>query len=261
MTKTLLDITQEILSRMDGDEVNSISDTEESEQVARHIVSTYDAMVSNSNWFHTRRALTLVPRSDTDYPTHISLNENVKELSFINYNKVKSGETRKDYREVKWKEPDDFLRYINTRDSTASNVQVVTDDSGIELLILNDKAPEYFTSFDDENIIFDSFDSDVDTTIQSSKVQAQGFIIPTLALEDTAEPQLPPDAMVALIEEATSKAQWWVRQFQDTKSEQESKRQKRWLARKQWRTHGGIKYRDYGRQARRQRDVTFERNR
>lgn len=244
---TLIDVVQDILSIMDGDEVNSISDTEEATQVAKTVIRTYDAMVSNANWAHTRRALTLVARSDTNYPTHISVTDNLKELILINYN-VKAAASDKDaYRELKWKSPDDFLRYINLRDSTSADVDVVTDDSGITLLITNNKAPEYYTSFNDVDIVFDSYDSDIDSTIQESKIQALGYVIPTLAEEDDAVIDLPPDAMSAFKEEATKKAQWWVRQFQDPLAEQEAKRQKRWLSRKQWRVNGGIKYPDYGR--------------
>ena len=48
--KTLLDITQEILNSMTGDEVNSIFDTAEAEAVARIVVSVFEGLVSNRNW-------------------------------------------------------------------------------------------------------------------------------------------------------------------------------------------------------------------
>lgn len=245
--KTLLEITQDILSIMDGDEVNSIGDTEEAYQVARSVVRTYEALVSNSNWYHTRKGLTLVPYSDSEFPTHIRLNDNVKQLTLINYNKRKVDDTRDNYEEVKWKDPDDFLRYLNLRNSGDTNITNVVDVSGIALLIQTDKQPDYFTSFDDETIVFDSYDSEVDSTIQESKVQAVGFIIPTLMLKDDAIPELPPDAWAGFIEEATKKAQWWVRQFEDPVAAQEASRQRRWLSRKQWRVNGGIKFPDYGR--------------
>ena len=40
---TLLAMVQDILNDMDGDEVNSISDTVEAEQVAQIIKTTYDS--------------------------------------------------------------------------------------------------------------------------------------------------------------------------------------------------------------------------
>ncbi len=45
MKYTLLEIVQEILSDMDSDEVNSIDDTTESEQVATIVKSTYLSMM------------------------------------------------------------------------------------------------------------------------------------------------------------------------------------------------------------------------
>lgn len=243
----LLTMTKDILSVMDGDEVNSISDTEEATQVAKVIIRTFNAMVSNTTWFNTRKGLTLVALSNSSIPTHIRLNDDVKELSFINYNKRKLADTKDVYRELKWKNPEDFLRYVNARDNSKANCQTVIDYSGIELFILNDKAPDYYTSFNDKDIIFDSFDNEVDTTIQESKIQAVGFVVPSLAEADGSVIDLPPDAMSMLLEESTKKAQWWVRQMQDPVAEQEAKRQKTWMARKQWRVNGGIKYPNYGR--------------
>ena len=247
MAKTLLQITQDILSVMDGDEVNSISDTEESEQVAKAIVRTYNSFVSNQNWLHTRTGITIEGRADSNFPTHMTLKDEVKRLEFINYNTIKLGETRTNYTQMKWKEPDDFLRFSNLRNSSDTNTISITDDSGIEILILDNKAPEYYTSFNDTDLIFDSYDSEVDTTLQESKTQAVAFIIPTLALSDNAIPNLPVDAEAGFIEEATKKAQWWVRQFQDPVADEESKRQRRFMARQQCRTKGGTRYPDYGR--------------
>ena len=247
MARTLLEFVQSILSDMDGDEVNSISDTPESEQVANIVKSTYNALVSHTTWPHTRRALTLVPRSDNNYPTHMIVAENLKELISVRYNKAKVGVTKRDYAEVIWVDPDEFLKKTNYRDSDKANTQIVVDDSGIELLILNDKGPEFYTSFDDKNLVFDSYDSAVDSSLQDSKLQAQGYVIPSFLLEDGFIPDLPADAFALLLEESTSRAQLKLRQFQDMKSEQESLKQSRYLSQKSWTVSGGIRYRNYGR--------------
>ena len=98
MKKSLLDITQEILSDMDSDEVNSIDETVEATQVAEIVRSTYFAMISNRNWPHTRRSVNLVASGDASYPTHMRVEEDFKELCFINYDKASHGETRKKFR-------------------------------------------------------------------------------------------------------------------------------------------------------------------
>lgn len=249
MKKTLLEIVQDILIDLNSDEVNSIADTEDSEQVARHVRATYNAIINKDTWPHTRRALTLVPRSDSNFPTHMVIQENVRELGTINYNKADVDDTRKRYEPVTYLEPDDFLRRTNKRHSDESDVDTVVDDSGIELLISNDKAPQWFTSFNDKDLVFDSYDSKVDATLQGSKLQASGYILPDFRLEDGFVPDLPADAFSFLIEEATSRCQFKMRQITDQKAEQESGRQRRKMSRKSWAVNGGIKYPNYGRKS------------
>lgn len=255
----LLSIVQDILSDMDSDVINSIDDTDEAGQVAAIVKSTYEAMLSNRNWPHTARIINLTASTDNLFPTYMTIEDDVKEFISIFYDKHRSDDTRLRYQEVKYKDPDDFLRYINGRDSTATNMDLVIDPSGVTLIIQNDRAPSYYTSFDDTTLVFDSYDSAVDTTLQSSKTQARAYTMPVFTISDTFIPDLPQEAFSALIEEAKSKAQFKLKQMQDIKSEQEASRQQRWLARKDWRVHGGIPYPDYGRKRRGpyQRDPTF----
>lgn len=244
---TLLDMVQEILSDMDSDEVNSIDDTVESEQVATIVKSTYFAMMSNRNWPHLRRSIQLQASGDSSKPTHMKVQDEVKELCFINYNKAKSGETKRRYSEITYLEPDQFIHKTNQENSDSSEVEIIVDYGGIELLVRNDKAPTYYTSFDDENLVFDSYDSVVDSTLQQSKVQSQAYVIPSWTTSDSFIPDLPDEAFTALVEEAKSKAQFKLRSVVDEKSEQEAARQQRWLSRKARRVNNGIKYPDYGR--------------
>tara|TARA_R110000772_G_scaffold129472_2_gene237596 strand:- start:11789 stop:12577 length:789 start_codon:yes stop_codon:yes gene_type:complete len=257
MKMTLLELVQDILNDMDGDEVNSLDDTFESAQVAQIIKSTYYAMMSNRNWPHTKQAIQIAPSGDSALPTHMVLQQEIKELSFINYNKIKSGETRKLYKPIRWLEPDDFLRVTNRRDNDSANVDVITDPTGVELLIKNDLAPTYYTSFDDDALVFDSYDITVDTTLQQSKIQAQAYVMPVWSPVDDFIPDLPSEAFTALLEESKSRAMLKLKQVSDVKAEQEAGRQQRWLARKAWRAHGGIKYPNYGRNSRKYKDVTF----
>lgn len=257
MKLTLLEIVQDILNDMDGDEVNSIDDTFESAQVAQIVKSTYFAMISNRNWPHTKQAINIDPSGDAALPTHMVLQQEIKELVFINYNKVKKDETRKLYKSIKWLEPDDFLRVTNRRNNDESNIDVIVDPTGVELLVKNDLAPTYYTSFDDTTLVFDSYDIEVDTTLQSSKIQAQAYVMPSWSQVDDFIPDLPSEAFTALLEESKSKAMFKLKQVSDIKAEQEANRQQRWLSRKAWRAHGGIRYPNYGRNARKYRDVTF----
>ena len=81
MTKTLLDITQEILSEMDSDDVNSISDTVESEQVANIVITVYRDMMSNRNWPHQKGAAVMTARSAYEFPC-------IGRTTYLNYEKL-----------------------------------------------------------------------------------------------------------------------------------------------------------------------------
>lgn len=264
MKQNLLEMVQDILSDMDGDFVESINDTDEATQVAQIIKSTYYAMMSNRNWPHTARAINLEPVGDINRPTHMKINEEIKELISVYYDKARDPSDRIDYRQIQYVDPDQFLRYTNRRNNNDPNTLVVLDNSGIKLMVLTNKAPEIFTSFNDNDLVFDSYDSVVDSTLQSVKFQARAYVIPIFEMVDTFIPDLPGEAFAALIEESKSKAQLKLKSTQDVKAEQEAGRQNRWLSRKAWRAHSPDIYPfDYGRRPRGggyRRDPTFRRD-
>ena len=247
MKRTLLDMTQEIQSDLDLDEIESIDDTMESEQIVVILKSTYYAMMSNRDWPHLRRSIQIEPYSDVTKPTHMKIHDEIKELCFLNYNKANATDTRKNYSEVKYLQPDEFIHKTNQNDSSQANVTEVVDPGGIDLFVRNDTAPTYYTSFDDSTLIFDSYDSAVDSSLQESKVQAQAYVVPAWSSADDFIPDLPDDAFTALVEESKSKASLRLRHVADQKAEQESGRQNKWLARKARRVAGGIQYPNYGR--------------
>jgi len=250
MKSTLLDLAQDISSSMDGDEFGSISDTFESEQIVTILRTVYRDIISNRNWPHLKKAINLVPSISTDFPTHMTIAENVKELVLINYNKQKNGTTRLDYQPVTWQENDEFLRRQNALNNDNDTVDVIADPTGVQLLIQNNKAPDYYTSFDDNTLVFDSYDEEIDSTLVGSKFQGVAYLMPDVFLEtDSFIVDLPEEAFSAFYNEAKSLAFLELRQQGHAKAEQVAGKQQRWLARKAWRVNGGIQYPDYGRRS------------
>ncbi len=251
MKKTLLQIVQDTLNEMDSDTVNDIDDTVESQQVAQIAQGCYYEMLGNRNWPHTRKILQLEASGDLDKPNYMKLPENLKELVFFKYETQKVDETKIVLTDVKYKHPDEFLEYISSRNSDNDNVQVVEDFQGPKLLIFNDTAPQYYTSFDDTYLVTDAYDSAVDDTLKQAKSQIVAYIIPTWTQSNSFVPDLPIDAFPAFIEEVKSTAFFTIKQMVNQKAEQKTTRQNRWLSRKSWRAHGGVRYEDYGRKSRR----------
>lgn len=244
--KTLLQIVQDIANDIDTDEVNSIDDTPESRQIAAIVRSTYQAIMSNRNWPHTARLVKINSSANNNIPNVMTFGEQVKELISVYYNKAKATDNRLKYDEVKYLDPDAMLRKFYSRNTEADNVEVVNDGNQV-YVILNDRAPEFFTSFDDSTLVFDSYDTAVDDVLQSSKSQVRAYVTPLFTMSDTFIPDLPEEAFALLIEEAKSKSAMKIAQKADQKSEQESKRQNQWLSRKAWRVKGGINYQRFGR--------------
>lgn len=250
MKKTLLQLVQGILNDADSDNVNSIDDTVEALQAVEIIRNTYFLMMANRDWPHTRKLIQLDSAADIDKPNYLKLPERLKRLDLFKYEKQKDGDTRKILEKVTYMHPDEFLDHISQRNSDNANVELIEDFSGARLLIFNNYAPQYFTSFDDEYLVTDSYDSAVDATLQQDKTQAVAYIVPMWNSEDDFVPDLPIEAFPALEEEAKSTFFVTIKQVVNQKAEQNSVRQNRWLARKAWRAHGGVRYDNYGRKSR-----------
>lgn len=248
MKMTLLEMVQTILSSLDAEEVSSIDDTVESTQVATILKTTYLAMASNRNW-SSHKKLTQFNHSGTpDRPTHLKAPEGMKELALFRYNASKK-EDEFEMREVKYIYPDEFLRMSGGRTQGNDKTRVVKDTGGTPIVVINNKPPSYWTSFDDEYIVCDSYDSNLDDALKASKTQIHAVMFPQFHLVDDFVPDMPVEAFAGLLAEAKSVAFVEVKQVANQKAEQEARRQQSWLARKEWSTHGGVRYPNYGRRS------------
>jgi len=241
--KTLLEIVQEILSDLDSEDVNSISDSLEAEQVARMVESTYYNIVATRHVPEHAELIKLTAASDTDFPTHFNYPDNVKRIEVFHYDTSDDGSF--DYEEVHWLDPLDFLARV---DGVQSNYDSVLDkNAGTNLRIQNNKKPEYYTSFDDYYIVCDSYNSTVDTTLQESKSRAYGIKYPVFSRTDSYTPDLDADMFPYLIAESKSVAFSLLKGGSDPKVEQAARRQKSYIQNDRYRTVQGKHWNDYGR--------------
>jgi len=245
---TLLDLTQRILNDMNGDEVNSIADTIESQQVAQVIRDVYDEIIASRTWPHLNSLISLSPQGSAR-PTHMDTADLWVYIDSIRYNVRDADATRDNYEPLDFMDKEVFMDHLNARNSSASNVDTITDPSGVKLFILNDARPLFWTSFDDEAIVFDAYDSGVDTNLQESKFQCMGNVEPAWTHSDTFVPDLPAKAFPYLLAEAKSVAFNALMQVGNQKAEQQSRRQRVRLSREKWRTQGGMSFPDYGRKS------------
>lgn len=230
--RTLLELTQGILSAIDGDEINSISDTIEAGQVVNIIKETYYDLVDESSVGANFDLINLEGLADSDTPTHMRIPEDVSNILWIKYDTRAAVSDPKHYVDIAWKDPKEFVEICNSRDSTdTDNYQVVAYNANTSLIIGIAEQPHYWTSFDDEYIVFDSLDLDVDTTLQSSKTQAYGQLRNVFSTTDTYIPDIPENLFSYLAATAEARAFSQLRQQINSKSEQRESRMRTRLQR------------------------------
>lgn len=196
--RTLLAITQSILSAIDGDEVNSIGDTMESLQIVDIIRAVYEEIREEHDLPSSSVLFTLEEASTSTYPTRLRLPEKISLMKWVKYAEVvyptEDGvPISKKYKDVRYLDPEDFLHIINQRNPLDSNMEVVDypNDPNIKLTIQNDKFPQYWTTFDDQYVWFDSWDSSQDSTIVANHTQCLGLNATDFVLDDDFIPNLP----------------------------------------------------------------------
>lgn len=253
MKLTLLEMVQDILNDLDYDFVNSLSDTPEALQVATIIRTTYFELLTLREWPHTQKIARLYASTDLEKPNYLKLADEIYSLDWVKYNKRTLQDSGDKYRDVHLISPAEFMDRVNRRDSSKDNVIKVKDFNDVTLLIVNDKAPEYVTTFDDEWLVFDSYDKSVDTTLQASKCQALIVEEPLFIIKDDFVPDMPSKAFPYLLAEAKSVCFNTLKQLPNQKEEQRSRRQRTRLAREKYRVGNYIlnERPDWGRKHRR----------
>lgn len=245
---TLLEMVSDILSDLDSDPVTTYTETVEGVQVAQILKTTYFNIIDGRDWPHLYQLFRLT-ETDANTPTHMTLVNDVMNVDYIKYNVRNSTDTKDRYVEIEWMTPKDFMNLLDNRDSSDTNIDQITSNN-ILFNILNDRAPTYFTTFDEDLIVFDAFDSDVETFLKTNKNQCYGKIYPTVTLSDGMYFDLPTEAFSYLLNEAKSVAFLTLKQTQNPKAEQHSITQRRRMSQEAWRFNKGIIYPDYGRKGR-----------
>lgn len=186
--KTLLELTQNILSALDEDEVNSIGDTVVALQVAEVIKETYEDITVGVEIPGRAGLIRLDASVDVTKPTHMTLPATTERIEWVRYNN----------KEIPYVAPEDFI--FKTADRSETDGVMVADG----LYILSDTDPKFYTSFDDNVVVFDAFNAAEGATLMQSKTLCWGQRSLEFVLDDTFIPPLPVEMFPRLLSEAKS---------------------------------------------------------
>lgn len=257
MRLTLLQYVQSILSSLDSDEVNSISDTVESMQVAEIVRASYFNLVTRTHMPDHKQLIQLEPSLDETQPVLMFIPDGIARLDWIRYynNDIFPDSDDKDgfshdlnldvtgsstsplpappgYLYVEILPVRDFLDIttsFNPNETGIASFQFQDNSNNYPgnytFYYRTDRQPAYCTVLSDFYVIFDAYDNAVDSTLQASKTMAYGEIVPFWKMEDTFIPNIDEQQVPLLLNEAKSLAFFELKQSLHTKAEQELKRQ------------------------------------
>lgn len=191
-------MVQRILESRDMQLINSIQDTREAIQVANIIKECYEHLLYVREIKTRNSLITFDSLSDLSHPTYLRFKDDVAQIDVFKYYDKKNEK----YVDLQLLQPKDFLDrslYLNPKDD---NVKQVVDFTGVTLNVYTDRAPSYWTSFDDEHIVLDAYDSSVEDTVQETNAVSYGVYLPEFKIEDTFVPDLAPQHFSYLLSKA-----------------------------------------------------------
>jgi hypothetical protein len=219
--QTLLQMTQNILSALDSDPVDSIDETVEAIQVAELVKEAYFDLISQRDWPFLFLLGTLDGVGDVNNPTKMKIPDTWNKVKWIKYNK----------KEVQYVDPETFHTIISQRVAQTG----VINSAGY---VIN-QDPQYWTSYDDTFIIFDGYNQSVDATLQASKSTLYGTREATWTHVDSFIPNIPEKFFSTLLAEAKSQAFVNLKQQSNAREERKATRGRMAMRNESWRNENG----------------------
>lgn len=254
MKTTLLQMTQDILSSMSSDEVNSISDSPESMQVATIIRSKYFDIVTRVPLPEHEMLLQLDPSLDDISPVLMYVPDGIANIKWIKYfdtnttdgTGVSSGfqhDLNTDISSTSGGSntaPPGYLdvTILPNRNFIDLTSKFNIEETGVAQFSLSDQSPgknftfyyrtdrqpQFCTIIKNLYVVFDSYDNTQDSTLQAEKTMVFGLMNPTFDMVDNFTPDLADEQFPLLYNEAKALAFYELKQQPHELALQETKR-------------------------------------
>jgi hypothetical protein len=224
---TLLQVVQKTLEALNLNEVNTLSDSNEAGQIAIMAQDAYYELMNQREWPHLVNLRQLESVADATKPNYLRIPDDVVRIDQIRYDNTDPAGAAPDLidiQDVTWCTNEQFLILTQARNTERDDVTTITDYSGVRYHILDEFKPQWWTSFDDEYVVMDAFNSTIDSTLQGNKSQAICKIIPDFVIADATVADMPAHLFQIWIAEVKSTAMLYIRQEVSAKDEQRARR-------------------------------------
>lgn len=161
---TLLDIVQDMLSSINGDQVSSYASTVESRRCAKIAEQVFLEFIANTTVEEQEDLIQLDGVGDVLNPTQLLVPDKIDKIVKLEY-KDSTGR----FRDVHYLEPVEFVEKLNNNVGLTNTVEMTYNSAG--LVVRTDQQPHYWTTFNDRDIIMDAFEQNIEATLQGSKTR------------------------------------------------------------------------------------------
>lgn len=174
--RTLLEMLNDVAVSLDYETVSDIAETPEADSIIRIIRNEYSKLMDRDDWPHLNILTELDGLADVLRPNFMQVPAGVATVNGVWYDTTLTADTNKTQKPITYyDDPDEFLEQIYTRQTGDANISIFDTAEDIPIWTYTDRAPSFCTSFDDDIIIFDAYNSAEDTTMQASKSIVRGL--------------------------------------------------------------------------------------
>lgn len=226
MKYTLLELVKRVLESMESDEVSDINETQESVSVANIVKECYFDIVGEMNMAEQEGLFKLDASGDNTKPVLMYVPQNVSRIQYLKYN-IDNTVGTPNYRDLRYVDNKEFLYYqqnFDPADTAIDQVTVVLNGTNFVFQYRNDSHPTYYTIFDESSVVFDAFDSSVETTLTTVRTLGWGDFVPSFSMTNTWTPDLDPRQFQLLLQDAKATAFVELRQSQNPTAEKKARK-------------------------------------
>ncbi len=247
--RTILQLVQDLGDGIGSDEIDTLAETVEVVKITAILSQTLKEVLDRKTWEFMKDK---VRQLDDRLPGSSQLNTllippDVTRIDCLKY-KADNGK----FYEVTYMQACDFIQLVQSRDAdTDDDVTAIINSDGVALNTYTNRVPQHWTSFDEETITFDAYNSDSGNGVL---IADSVIIADVMPLTDFTDPDATlnlPERMETLIfNEALVTCNYRLRQTRDPRADRVARRQNVSLRENEHKTKKDKKVQRYGRNSR-----------
>lgn len=224
MAYTLLEMVQRVARKLNSDEVSELDETIESSDIAHEVLDTFEDLMHNTEWeFLKHQPRKLAEKLNGQSVVSLRLPSDVVHIESLMYECQTDATSDRIFREIKYLSPAEFQQMTLGRKLDTNCVEVTVGEFRIR--VFNDTPPSYFTSFDEKEIVFDSYNAAIDTTgVVATKTAAIAKVVLLGTYSETWSPSVPEFIYNLWYHEAVARCSSCIRGVEDGRSERMARR-------------------------------------